>query len=404
MQPFTSPTAPPSAQVPPGSRRRSTAKVVALVLAVWVALVGGGAAVAGVAVTLPGLIAQVEQPQTSSPVDGTQRQPDTGSGQVGGNDSGTGSSSGSGSDTGTQTKLEVDAPSEGVVFIEATTSEGAAAGTGMVLTSDGYVLTNYHVVAGSSAVQVTIADTGTTYTAAVVGDDSTRDVALLKLSGASGLQTVTIDDDAVGVGDTVVALGNANGEKALVPAAGSVTGLDQSLQVSSESPWGTTENLSGMIETNAGAVPGDSGGPMYDDEGEVIGITTAGSTSEGVSYAVPIATAMKIVNQITSGDESGTVRIGPAGYLGISTNNTTSSRSGGLVISSVATDGPAAAAGIAAGDVLVSFNGTQITSTTNAAEIIRETEPGQKVKVSWIDSSTGTTKTATVTMGSSPLA
>jgi S1-C subfamily serine protease len=376
-------------------------------LAVWLALFGGTAAVAGVALTLPQVISQVEQQQTktsSGPAGGTQQEP---GGEVGGSgsegQSGTGGSS-SGSNSGTQTKSEAEAPSTGVVLIEATLSDGVAAGTGMILSSDGYVLTNYHVIAGSSAVQVTVADTGKTYTATVVGDDSTRDVALLKLSGVSGLATVTLDSDTVSVGDKIVALGNAGGKEELVAAAGTVKGLDQSLQVSSESPWGTTENLTGMIETNAGAVPGDSGGPMYDSEGEVIGMTTAGSTSEGTSYAVPIATAMSIVNQIKAGDESGSVRIGPAGYLGISTNNTSSSRSGGLVITSVTSGGPAAKAGIQAGDILVSFNGTKITATTNAADIIRETEPGQKVKVTWTSSETGETRTATVTMGSSPLA
>ena len=209
------------------------------------------------------------------------------------------------------------AQSAGVVLIEAETGSGIAAGTGMILTADGQVLTNYHVVAGSDKVSVTVADSGNTYTATVVGFDQARDVALLQLKNASGLTTVTVDNDQVAVGDAVAAVGNASGGGELVKAAGKVTATDQSLTVSSDSPWGSSEDLSGLVETNARAVPGDSGGPMFDSENEVLGMTTAGSTKERTSYAVPIATALAVVDQIETGQDAGTVRVGPAGYLGI---------------------------------------------------------------------------------------
>ena len=156
------------------------------------------------------------------------------------------------------------AQSAGVVLIEAETGSGIAAGTGMILTADGQVLTNYHVVAGSDKVSVTVADSGNTYTATVVGFDQARDVALLQLKDASGLTTVTVDNDQVAVGDAIAAVGNASGGGELVKAAGKVTATDQSLTVSSDSPWGSSEDLSGLVETNARAVPGDSGGPMFD--------------------------------------------------------------------------------------------------------------------------------------------
>ena len=189
------------------------------------------------------------------------------------------------------------AQSAGVVLIKAQTGSGVAAGTGMILTPDGTVLTNYHVVAGSEKGAVTVADTGNTYTATVLGFDQAKDVAVLQLKDGSGLTTVKADDDQVTTGDTVAAVGNASGRGELVKAAGSVTATDQSLTVSSDSPWGSTEDLSGLIETNARAVPGDSGGPMFDSENEVLGMTTAGSTRERTSYAVPIGNALAVVDQ-----------------------------------------------------------------------------------------------------------
>jgi S1-C subfamily serine protease len=188
--------------------------------------------------------------------------------------------------------------SRGVVLVEAETAGGTAFGTGMVLTPDGKVLTNYHVVAGTTKVAATIATSGDTYVATVLGFDQTRDVALLQLKDASGLATVTLDNDPVAVGDSVAAVGNANGGMKLVKAAGTVTGTNQPLTVSSDSPWGNSEDLQGLVATNAGAVPGDSGGPMFDAQNEVLGMTTAGSVKEHASYAIPIATAVGIVNQI----------------------------------------------------------------------------------------------------------
>lgn len=169
-----------------------------------------------------------------------------------------------------------DALSRGVVLITVTTAAGEGAGTGMVLSADGQVLTNYHVVDGSTAVEVTVAATGDTYPATVVGHDAAADVALLQLDGASELETVTLDDDPLGVGDALTAVGNAEGGGELVAAAGNVTALDRSVTVSGTDG---TEDLTGVIQTDVGAVPGDSGGPMFDAEGEVAGMTTAGGTS-----------------------------------------------------------------------------------------------------------------------------
>ncbi|HEY3408545.1 MAG TPA: trypsin-like peptidase domain-containing protein [Propionicimonas sp.] len=294
------------------------------------------------------------------------------------------------------------AQSAGVVLIEAETGSGIAAGTGMILTADGQVLTNYHVVAGSDKVSVTVADSGNTYTATVVGFDQARDVALLQLKNASGLTTVTVDKDQVAVGDTVAAVGNASGGGELVKAAGKVTATNQSLTVSSDSPWGSSEDLSGLVETNARAVPGDSGGPMFDSQNEVLGMTTAGSTKERTSYAVPIATALAVVDQIETGQDAGTVRVGPAGYLGIKVADAETGSTIGKTITQVVAGSPADKAGVVSGSKLTKVGDTTIKANANLATVIRALEPGQQVVIEWTTPN-GTHKTATVTLGSSPV-
>ena len=291
--------------------------------------------------------------------------------------------------------------SKGVVLVSTTLSRGTGSGTGMVLTPGGEVLTNYHVVAGSTAITVTLADTGAKYDASVVGFDDTKDVALLQLAGAGSLPTVTLDSGAVNIGDPLSAVGNAEGGGLLVRADGRVTGLDRDLTVSSGSPWGAQENLSGLIETTAGAVPGDSGGPMFDAENEVAGMTTAGSSDDGESFAIPIADAMEIVTTIRAGQDSGTVRVGPAGYLGIMVSTDDSAGTGRLITDVVA-DGPAAKAGLVKGSTMTSVNGHRIRSDTNLASVIRILEPGQQVEIAWI-TPTGERKSAVVTVAASPM-
>ncbi len=211
------------------------------------------------------------------------------------------------------------AQSAGVVLIDTVLpyQDAQAAGTGMVLTASGQVLTNYHVVEGAGTITVTVAATGQSYPATVVGTDPTDDVALLQLTGASGLTTVKADDDQAQVGDAVTAVGNAGGTGTLTAADGTISSLTSSVTAASEGSSGS-ETLASMIETTADVVSGDSGGPLFDAEGEVVGIDTAASTgSEIDGYAIPIARALGIVDQIRSGAETSTVRIGPAAFLGV---------------------------------------------------------------------------------------
>jgi S1-C subfamily serine protease len=155
-----------------------------------------------------------------------------------------------------------------------------AKGTGIVLTSNGEILTNNHVISGATSVSVTDIGNGKTYKATVVGYDQSHDVAVLQLSGASGLTTAsTGDSSTVNTGDNVVALGNAGGKGGTPSVAtGQVTALNQSITASDEGA-GTSENLTGMIQTDANIQAGDSGGPLVNEHGQVIGMDTAASSS-----------------------------------------------------------------------------------------------------------------------------
>jgi S1-C subfamily serine protease len=215
----------------------------------------------------------------------------------------------------------------GVVDIDAliaysggTSSEG----TGMVISRDGLVLTNNHVINGSNNIHVraAVASGAREYTATVVGYDATHDVALLKIS-APNLQPVSVgNSDQVKLGTQVVALGNAEGQGGLPrPAAGLVNSLNKTIDPTDEST-GATETLHNMLQTTADIVSGDSGGPLANGAGQVIGMTTANaSSSQGSSsvlgYAIPINTALDVAHQIAAGQRSSTVAIGLPGFLGV---------------------------------------------------------------------------------------
>jgi S1-C subfamily serine protease len=345
-------------------------------------------------------------PGWSSPYGGTEQSPwgSSGSTSVGTVDSEAASSS----------------QSTGVVLIDTVLgySDAAAAGTGIVLTASGQVLTNYHVVQGATSIKVTIASSGRTYTATVVGDDQTDDVALLQLSGASGLKTATIDDDPVSVGDDVTAVGNAGGTGTLTAANGSVTSLNESITTSSED--GTEgETLHDLIATDADVVAGDSGGPLYDDEGEVIGVDTAASSGAEINgYAIAIDDALDIVEQIRSGDETSTVQIGAAPFLGVETTTSSTTDTGygtgtwgssrsssytGALVAGVVDDTPAAHAGLAAGDVITAVDGSAVESSDDLSTTLAKHDVGDRVDVTCTDS-TGTSHSDTVTLAASPVA
>jgi S1-C subfamily serine protease len=272
-----------------------------------------------------------------------------------------------------------------------------AAGTGMVLTSNGEILTNNHVVDGATSITVTIASTGTTYTATVVGTDPSDDVAVLQLSHASGLQTAKLSTAAAKVGESVTGVGNAGGTGTLTAASGTVTALDQSITATDEG-GGNPEQLTGLIETDAAIQAGDSGGPLYGSAGTIIGMDTAassGGASQG--YAIPIVKAEAIAKQIESGVDNATIHQGLPAFLGVSVQDTT----GGAGIAGVLSGGPAEQAGLAAGDVVTGIDGTTIGSADDLSSTLQGYDPGDRVSVTWTTAD-GTSQTATVTLATGP--
>jgi S1-C subfamily serine protease len=199
-----------------------------------------------------------------------------------------------------------------------------AEGTGMILSSSGLVLTNNHVIDGSTEVKVTLADNASqSYTARVVGYDSTDDVALLQLTGATGLATVSFGNSSqVRVGIPVLALGNAEGKGSVTPAPGAISALNRSIQASDEGS-NTIEDLNHMLATNAQIQQGDSGGALANNAGQVIGMVTAANTAAGgqpggtTGFAIPINTALNIAGQIVRKQSSSRVYIGLPGFLGV---------------------------------------------------------------------------------------
>ncbi len=306
-----------------------------------------------------------------------------------------------------------------------------AAGTGMVLTSNGEILTNNHVIDGATSISVTDVGNGKTYSAKVVGYDRTGDVAVIKASDASGLQTVSFALGNAAVGQAVVGVGNAGGSGGTPSAAGgSVTATDQSITASDDN-GGNAENLSGLIEINAGIEPGDSGGSLVNTSGQVLGMDTAASdsgyqTSGSQAYAIPIGTALSIVKKIEAGQQSSAVHIGQTGFLGVSvqansagsgggsgdggfggggfgdgsSGGSGSSTSGALVAGTVS-GSPAAQAGLVQGDVITALNGQTINSPDDLTNGLEPDHPGDSVQLQWTDRS-GQTHTASVQLENGP--
>ncbi|KQR53926.1 hypothetical protein ASF88_03535 [Leifsonia sp. Leaf336] len=338
-----------------------------------------------------------------------------GSGGYGGYGYGGGSGSngtGSSNSSGTSSLASATSAQEvGVVDItsQLTYAQAESAGTGLVLTSSGEILTNNHVVEGATSISVTVVATGAQYTATVVGTDATDDIAVLQLSNASGLSTAALDtaSDAT-VGESVTGVGDAGGTGGTPSASpGTITALDQTITTQAEQT-AASETLSGLIETDADIQAGDSGGPLFNASDQVIGIDTAaeqgGATTAG--YAIPIATALTIAGQIESGQGSSTVTIGYPAFLGVevdSANDATGVASSGATIAGVIDGSPAAAAGLTAGDTITAVDGTAIDSASALTTALGAHAPGDTVSVTWTDAS-GASHTAGVTLAQGPVA
>jgi S1-C subfamily serine protease len=344
----------------------------------------------------------------------------------------------------------------GLVDITATLKyqSETAEGTGMVLSSDGLVLTNNHVIDDSTSVYASLVDSNRTYQAKVIGYDAVHDVALLQLEGASGLATVSFGNSSrVSIGTAVLALGNAQGKGGVTPAEGVINALDRSINASDEGS-GTTESLHGMEQTSAQIQQGDSGGALADNAGQVIGMITAANTSSSqpdgtIGFAIPINTALSIARQIAAGNPSATVYIGDPGFLGVivATSSSVNPRKqstdelhylqqhgdsgtaapagsgpygciqndpqvtvptkvaatpAGVLIIDVICGTAGSSMGLQAGDVITAVDGLAVAvPSTLGANLIRF-HPGDKVTLSWISTS-GVKHTTVITLGPGPV-
>ena len=282
------------------------------------------------------------------------------------------------------------------------------AGTGMIITPSGEVLTNNHVVAGASAVQVSIEGRSTPVDAHVVGVDTANDVALLQLQGVSNLPTVTLgDSSALSVGDDVTAMGNAfgrGGEPTVT--TGTVTALHRSI-VARDPSGGTSEHLPDVIQVSAEIHPGDSGGALLDSSGEVVGMITAGPSGQNagptpkVGFAIPVNAALDIVQEIRAGNGSASILLGERGFLGVHvvpSNLLTPLQvqqiaqqirgvdpNDGAVVVGFAPDSHAPDAGMVAPAVIQSIDGERVHSAQELGDAVHQHTPGQSVSVTWMD-------------------
>jgi S1-C subfamily serine protease len=291
-----------------------------------------------------------------------------------------------------------------LVDINTSIDSGSAGGsaTGIVLTSDGYVLTNNHVVDGATSISATDLGNSQTYTASVVGYDLADDVAVIKLADASGLSVATTStNDAVG--STVYAVGNAGGTGGTpTVTSGKLTATGQEV-TASDSFNGTSETLRGMLETDAAVISGDSGGALTAVDGSVIGMDTAGSAStsgNNSGFAIPIGKALGIADDIIAGTSTSRIHIGATALLGVFIDSTQGSTVGAEV-QSVEAGGPAAAAGITAGSRITSIDGQAIATSGAMRLVLTTLHPNVAVRVTWVTAS-GVHHAKEVTLASGP--
>jgi S1-C subfamily serine protease len=290
--------------------------------------------------------------------------------------------------------------------------QAAAAGTGIVLTSSGEILTNNHVIRGATSIKVIVLDTGKSYKASVVGYTVDHDIAVLQLTNASGLTPAPLGTStSVKVGDAVTTLGNAGGAGGAPSAAsGKIVGLGKSITARDDS--GGSEKLTGLFETDAALQPGDSGGPMVSADGKVIGVDTAASTgftyqgSSSRGFAIPINRATALAAQMVAGKASASVHIGPTAFLGVQVQSSSpyyqqGAPSSGLFVGGVVTGSPLAKVGIKQGDIVTKFDGMALATPAKLTALVVTKSPGDSVEVRWVDQY-GTAHVATIKLASGP--
>ncbi len=274
-----------------------------------------------------------------------------------------------------------------VVAIQANGRLGTGQGTGIIISPDGEVLTNAHVIEGATSIRVTLQGQTQSRAATLVGADSGNDIALLQITGASGLATAELGSSAsVKVGDDVVAIGNALGLRGdPTVTRGIVSALNRSL-----------DTLTGMLQTDAAINPGNSGGPLANNRGQVIGINTAvaGRGGQNIGFAIPIDSARTILDRLRSGQAAKAV-----GYLGVSTRDPGDNSRGAEIVDLVA-GGPADRGGLQVGDLVTDVDGKEVIGSSGLVGVLRELSPGTRVAVTV--ERDGKSQKLSVTLGERP--
>jgi len=290
----------------------------------------------------------------------------------------------------------------GVVFIRTQASRGgrffpeSGAGTGMILTPDGEVLTNAHVVAGATTITVTLNGETTARPADLVGSDPAADVALIHIRDASKLPTVSLGRSSeLTVGDGVIAIGNALAlQGGLTVTEGIVSALDRDISDQGGS-------LKGLIQTDAAINPGNSGGPLVTSDGQVVGMNTAvAGDAQNIGFALAIDKVKPVIDSIRANPSgtgsSGSTPAATGAFLGVGTQADPSGA--GVVVVSVDSGSPADKAGLAPGDVIHAVDDRAVTGTNELAAAVSSHKPGDQVKVTWDRS--GQSRSAKVTLAS----
>jgi S1-C subfamily serine protease len=359
-----------------------------------------------------------------------------------------------GTDSGTVNKAKVEhAVEPALVDITARLKyySETAEGTGMIVTPDGLVLTNNHVIDNSTSISAQLVRGGRTYQAKVVGYDASADIALLRLVGASKLPVVTFGNSSqVTVGTPVLALGDAQGRGGATPAGGIISALDRAIDASDEGS-GVTEDLGHMEQTTAQIQQGDSGGALANNAGQVIGMITAANTAAGrrggtIGFAIPINSAREIAQEIADGQGSASVYIGVPGFLGVIVPHSQSlsprhqlrdeqrylasqhadlGLSGpgtgcidvslqvtppariapvakGVLIVDIFCGTVVSRAGLKPGDVITAVNGQPVSGPASLGSLLGGDHPGQTVSLGWTDT-TGTRHTTPLDLGPGPV-
>lgn len=267
----------------------------------------------------------------------------------------------------------------------------SAAGTGMIVTKDGYVLTNKHVIEGASDISVILED-GTKYTdVSLIATDPLNDVAFLKINGVEDLNPIELGDSkTITVGQQVVAIGNALGQFQNTVTVGIVSGTGRTITASNSS-GSTTETLTDMIQTDASINAGNSGGPLVNAAGEVIGINTAVSSGNGIGFAIPISSIKGMLKNIIENDSS------ERAYLGVTYTNISADyaklhnlpvSTGALVAGNnsdpILKDSPAEKAGIKDGDIITAVNGSKVGASGTLSSLLGEYLPGDTITLTII--------------------